>query len=71
MLIPMRVMSKLFGKLITGSDHGTGLGLNITKKLVEAHDVRMQAYNNNDGIGAAFIFGLPRYANIDDNIMGL
>jgi nitrogen-specific signal transduction histidine kinase len=41
MLIPMRVMSKLFGKLITGSDHGTGLGLNITKKLVEVHDVRM------------------------------
>ena len=64
-------MSKLFGKFITGSDYGTGLGLYITKKFVETHGGRIWAYNNNDGIVATFIFSLTTYTSIDDNSMSL
>ena len=58
------MLSKLFGKFVTDSDYGTGLGLFITKKLVEAHGGSIWAYNNKDGIGATFIFSLPM---IEDN----
>jgi signal transduction histidine kinase len=59
--ISSTVMPKLFGKFITDSDYGTGLGLYITKNLVEAHGGRIWAYNNNDGVGSTFIFSLPRF----------
>lgn len=58
--ISTNVMSKLFEKFVTDSDTGTGLGLYITKNLVEAHGGRIWAFNNNDGIGATFIFSLPK-----------
>ncbi|HKR74006.1 MAG TPA: HAMP domain-containing sensor histidine kinase, partial [Candidatus Nitrosocosmicus sp.] len=58
------MLPKLFGKFVTDSEYGTGLGLFITKKLVEAHGGKIWAYNNKDGIGATFIFSLPM---IDDN----
>ncbi|HKR72708.1 MAG TPA: HAMP domain-containing sensor histidine kinase, partial [Candidatus Nitrosocosmicus sp.] len=58
------MLSKLFGKFVTDSDYGTGLGLFITKKLVEAHGGHIWAYNNKDGVGATFIFSLPM---LDDN----
>ena len=70
-VLPTDIMSKPFGKFITVSDYGTGLGLCIPKKLMEAHGGRIWAYNNNDGIGVTFIFSLPTYANIDDNSMSL
>jgi signal transduction histidine kinase len=55
----------MFEKFITGSDKGTGLGLYITKKLVEAHGGRIWAFNNNDGIGSTIVFTLPK---ADDEI---
>ena len=58
--ISPRIMSKLFEKFVTDSDFGTGLGLYISKKLVEAHGGRIWAFNNNDGIGCTFVFSLPR-----------
>jgi signal transduction histidine kinase len=58
--ISSKIMPKLFEKFTTDSEFGTGLGLFITKKLVEAHGGRIWAFNNNDGIGSTFVFSLPR-----------
>lgn len=58
--ISPKMMPKLFQKFITDSDFGTGLELSITRKLVEAHSGRIWAFNNNDGIGSTFVFGLPK-----------
>jgi two-component system sensor histidine kinase VicK len=50
---------RLFTKFATKSDKGTGLGLYISKSIVEAHGGRIWAENNTDGKGATFTFTLP------------
>jgi signal transduction histidine kinase len=52
-------MPRLFTKFATKSEKGTGLGLFISKSIVEAHGGRMWGENNNkDGRGATFTFSL-------------
>lgn len=56
------IMPNLFGKFVTmsvrdGMEHGTGLGLFIAKKIVEAHKGEIHAYNNKEG--ATFVVTLP------------
>jgi signal transduction histidine kinase len=53
------VEPKLFMKFVTGSSSGTGLGLFISKNIVEAHGGKISAFNNSDGKGATFTFTLP------------
>ena len=53
------MLPRLFTKFATKSYMGTGLGLFISKSIVEAHGGRMWAENNSDGKGATFIFTLP------------
>ena len=55
------ILPRLFTKFSTKSETGgTGLGLFISKSIVEAHGGRIWAENNRDGSkGATFAFSLP------------
>jgi signal transduction histidine kinase len=65
--IDPELMPRLFTKFASKSYHGTGLGLFISKSIIEAHDGRMWAENNisNNNSknikneGATFYFSLP------------
>ncbi|MEW6604599.1 MAG: sensor histidine kinase [Thermoproteota archaeon] len=56
------IMPRLFQKFATKSEKGTGLGLFISKSIVEAHGGRIWAENNSDGKGATFTFTVPVFA---------
>jgi signal transduction histidine kinase len=53
------ILPRLFTKFASKSYQGTGLGLYISKSIVEAHDGKMWAENNSDGEGCTFYFTLP------------
>jgi two-component system sensor histidine kinase VicK len=67
--IDLEILPKLFTKFVTKSDMGTGLGLYISKGILEAHGGRIWAENNSkmnengnessSGNGATFGFSLP------------
>jgi signal transduction histidine kinase len=53
------ILPQLFTKFSSKSFEGIGLGLFITKNIVQAHGGRIWAENNADGRGATFFFTLP------------
>src|SRR5687768_3184326 len=53
------IVPRLFQKFISGSEKGTGLGLYISKSIVNAHGGEIWAESNKSGIGATFVFTLP------------
>jgi two-component system sensor histidine kinase VicK len=53
------IMPRLFEKFVTKSEKGIGLGLFISKSIIEAHGGRIWAENNADRRGATFTFSLP------------
>jgi signal transduction histidine kinase len=59
------ILPRLFSKFVTGSSEGIGLGLYVSKSIVEAHGGSIWAENNlnneSDGQtrGATFAFSLP------------
>jgi two-component system sensor histidine kinase VicK len=57
--IDPHILSDLFSKFMTISVKGTGLGLFVSKNIIEAHGGSMWAKNNPDGKGASFIFAIP------------
>jgi two-component system, OmpR family, sensor histidine kinase VicK len=57
--IDPEIYPKLFQKFATKSDRGVGLGLFISKSIVEAHGGSIFGKNNKNGSGATFSFTLP------------
>jgi two-component system, OmpR family, sensor histidine kinase VicK len=57
--IDSEILPQLFAKFASKSFQGTGLGLFISKSIIEAHGGKMWAENNSDGKGATFYFSLP------------
>lgn len=53
------LISSLFTKFATNSDQGVGLGLYISKSIIEAHGGKIWAENNKDQRGPTFSFTLP------------
>jgi signal transduction histidine kinase len=57
--IDQEILPRLFDKFITGSPSGTGLGLYISRNIIEAHGGNIWAENNEGKSGATFGFALP------------
>jgi signal transduction histidine kinase len=57
--IDPEIMPRLFTRFASKSQTGTGLGLFISKSIIEAHGGKIWAENNKDGKGATFGFTLP------------
>jgi signal transduction histidine kinase len=57
------ILPRLFAKFASKSYKGTGLGLFISKGIIEAHGGKIWGENNPDGRGATFSFSLPLEQN--------
>lgn len=57
--IDEKILPILFTKFTTTSTQGTGLGLFISKNIIETHGGQIWAQNNEDRKGATFSFSLP------------
>ncbi len=53
------IVSRLFTKFASKSFQGTGLGLYISKRIIEIHGGKIWGKNNKDDKGATFSFSLP------------
>jgi signal transduction histidine kinase len=75
--IPEEIFPILFTKFTAKSITGAGLGLYISKSIIEAHGGRIWAENNNDEKGVTFTLSLPlskkensinnRYSEVSQN----
>ena len=61
--IDSSILPRLFTKFASKSYKGTGLGLFISKGIIDAHGGKIWGQNNPDGRGATFSFSLPLEQN--------
>jgi signal transduction histidine kinase len=60
--IPADRLRHLFDSFYTSKPHGMGLGLSISRSIVEAHGGRIRCENNADA-GARFEITLPPFSD--------
>jgi signal transduction histidine kinase len=63
--LPAQQASQVFEAFFTTKPHGTGMGLAISRSIVESHGGRLWAANNSPR-GASFYFVLPANAEAKD-----
>ena len=64
--IDSEMLPRLFTRFATKSFSGTGLGLFVSKHIVDAHDGEIWGENNSDEKGVTFSFTLPLSSNNDN-----
>jgi len=64
--IPEDIMESIFDVFYTTKKNGTGMGLSISKNIVEAHDGELMVFNNQVG-GATFVVKLPLLVMTDES----
>jgi PAS domain S-box-containing protein len=56
--LPSKQTEQIFNAFFTTKPHGTGMGLRISRSIIESHDGRLWAADNSPR-GASFYFSLP------------
>jgi len=64
--LPEEIRHRIFDPFFTTKQHGTGLGLTIAHRLIEAYGGRLEARNRPEG-GAEFTVALPEASGSDSD----
>jgi len=64
--LPRQQADQIFNAFFTTKTHGTGMGLRISRSIIESHGGRLWAANNSPR-GASFCFTLPTKAEADED----
>jgi two-component system sensor histidine kinase HydH len=65
--LPAALGNQIFSPFITTKETGLGLGLSISKRIIESHGGEISAANRSEG-GAVFTVRLPRASSEDDKV---
>jgi signal transduction histidine kinase len=63
--LPPQQAEQIFNAFFTTKPHGTGMGLRISRSIIESHGGHLWAANNSPR-GASFCFTLPTKAEADE-----
>jgi signal transduction histidine kinase len=66
--LPPQQADKIFNAFFTTKTHGTGMGLRISRSIVESHGGRLWAVHNSPR-GARFCFTLPTRDETHDSVV--